>query len=527
MDFYFCSMRKTILKFTVIAMVLALLGLIGIQFYWIGNAVELREEQFKQTINTMMYDLVQRLEKREAIEGFRRHPMGQEVYRYSGGNKLQISFDNDTSLKEAPFKLRIQEVETNDTVGGYIKNVKTIKHVIEGEAIETALSKSDIDSKVQDLLLERENAIQNRSSMVDEVISEWFASIYSKDINQRIPPNELDSVIYTELAARGIKTKYKFGVFDAENQPLYKENCKIHDLETATNDMYRVRLFPNDWLKAPYFLVIHFPLQKSYMLRSMWVMLASSAIFIIVIILVFIKSVLTILRQRKLSEVKNDFINNMTHELKTPIATITLACEALNDPDVNSSEESANSFIGMIKEENKRLGILVENALKTAILDKGELTLKKTEVDVVNLINKVVNNIEIQVKNKSGIVKSNFSEKSVLLSIDKVHFGNVIYNLIDNAIKYSKDTPDILVEVLKKKEHVIIKVSDKGVGISRENQKRIFDKLYRVPTGNIHNVKGYGLGLAYVKATIEKHGGEIAIKSSLGQGSTFIITLPI
>jgi two-component system phosphate regulon sensor histidine kinase PhoR len=262
-------------------------------------------------------------------------------------------------------------------------------------------------------------------------------------------------------------------------------------------------------------------------LQTMWFMLSTSAILILVILGVFWYTIQTILKQKKVSEIKNDFINNMTHELKTPIATIGLACEALTDKDLTRTDSMVDSFVGMINDENKRLGTLVENVLKSAVFDKGELALKKEQIDLFQLVDEVVQSMNIQAKSKGGLIKIDPMLNNVFLQADPMHITNVMYNLLDNAIKYSQNAPTVVVNITENNNNVIVSVKDQGVGISQDNQKRIFDKLYRVPTGNVHNVKGFGLGLSYVKAIVEKHDGSIAVRSTLGQGTNITIIIPI
>ena len=216
----------------------------------------------------------------------------------------------------------------------------------------------------------------------------------------------------------------------------------------------------------------------------------------------------------------------MTHEFKTPISTISLAVEVLNDKSVEKSQERVSNYVKMIGDENKRLSLLVENILQTAILDKGEFKLKVQSIDIHNLIEQTFTNIKLQVENKEGQITSQLNATKPVINADRVHITNILFNLIDNALKYSKDNPDIIVSTKNDDEGIFISVQDNGIGISKDNQKRIFDTMYRVPTGNIHNVKGFGLGLSYVKAVVEKHGGSIKVESELGKGSMFTLYLP-
>lgn len=224
---------------------------------------------------------------------------------------------------------------------------------------------------------------------------------------------------------------------------------------------------------------------------------------------------------------RNDFINNMTHEIKTPIATISLACEALSDKDIMKSEKLHNNYIHVIHEENKRLGNLTERILQSAKLDKGQIMLKKEELDIHEIIADAITNIRLQVENQGGKIRTKLNASRPILMADRVHITNVIYNLLDNANKYTIKEPKIEISTEDSYSGLLISVKDNGTGISKGNQKKIFEKLYRIPTGNLHNVKGFGLGLSYVKAIVEQHGGKITLESELNTGSNFILYLPI
>jgi two-component system phosphate regulon sensor histidine kinase PhoR len=297
-------------------------------------------------------------------------------------------------------------------------------------------------------------------------------------------------------------------------------------IEQFVNDGYKCQLFPSDPYSDINYLRVWFPNQRGYLVRSMWTNLALSGVLLIVIMFLFSFSIGTIYRQKKLSDIKNDFINNMTHELKTPIATISLACEAMNDPDMQKSQRAMQTYIGMINEENKRLGVLVENVLRTAIFEQGEMQLRINKVNLHEVIEQVIRNIEIQVKKKKGQIIKHLDASNPIIEGDHLHITNVIYNLIDNGIKYSETEPTIEIYTRDELSGIAIDFKDNGIGISRENQRKIFDKLYRVPTGNVHNVKGFGLGLSYVKGVIEKHNGTVEVESEVKKGSTFTIHIP-
>jgi signal transduction histidine kinase len=233
-----------------------------------------------------------------------------------------------------------------------------------------------------------------------------------------------------------------------------------------------------------------------------------------------------LLKQKRLSDIKNDFVNNMTHELKTPISTISLASQMLQDKHIDFNRERIVSISNIIDEESKRLGYQVEKVLQAAIYDKGKIRLKLKEVDMNKLISKSMEHFSLQIKNTNGLVSLNLSEELKLIEADEFHFTNVIYNMIDNAIKYCKEVPVIKITSFNKSEGVVLVIEDEGIGISKEDQKRIFEKFYRVPTGNIHNIKGFGLGLNYVKKIIDAHKGVIKLSSELSKGTKFEIYLP-
>ena len=253
----------------------------------------------------------------------------------------------------------------------------------------------------------------------------------------------------------------------------------------------------------------------------------SSIILTLVIILSFSLTIYIIFRQKRLSEIKNDFVSNMTHELKTPISTISLASQMLNDQTIPTESKNYDNISRIIKDESKRLGYQVEKVLQMAIFDHGKIKLKKKKTDINELVHNVITNFALQIENKNGAIEANLDAENAVLHADNVHFTNMISNLVDNAIKYSGDEPEIRVSTMNQKENLIIRVKDNGIGIKKEDQRRIFEKFYRVPTGNIHNVKGFGLGLSYVKKIAEEHNGSISLKSDPGMGTEFEISIPL
>ena len=255
-------------------------------------------------------------------------------------------------------------------------------------------------------------------------------------------------------------------------------------------------------------------------------MLAGSFIFTLIIVFSFAYTIHVIIRQKKLSDIKSDFINNMTHEFKTPIATISLAVDSIRDPRVSANQDKLNYFSRIIKEENKRMNAQVENVLQMAQIDKGEFSIQKDSVNIHQLIQKVVELIALQVESREGIIHLELNASLPIIEADPIHLTNVIFNLVDNANKYSPEKPCIYISSENNDKGIFVRVRDEGIGMTAETQKRIFEKFYRVSTGNIHDIKGFGLGLSYVKAVIEQHGGHVNVQSEAGKGSTFEIFLP-
>ncbi|MBN2747588.1 MAG: HAMP domain-containing histidine kinase [Bacteroidales bacterium] len=333
----------------------------------------------------------------------------------------------------------------------------------------------------------------------------------------------IDSLIRYQFASNNLRITFRFNLYDRIN------NKYLIDSISKGSAKYSDYIFPltsNDLVHQVY-LMVGFPHEKAYLFGQISLMLIMSSLLIISMVFIFLYAIGTIIKQEKLSIMKNDFINNMTHEFKTPISTISLACQALTDKDIPKTADLYSSYIGIIQEENRRLGSMAEKILQSAILERAEMNLNIIDIDITEIVNDVVRNAEIQIRPKNG--KISFIDESPNSTIkgDPVHISNVVNNLLDNAIKYSPDTPTIIIKTKKEKNCVTISISDNGIGISKSNQKKIFDKLYRVPTGNVHEVKGFGLGLTYVKAIVEKHKGSISLESQLGKGTTFHVKLPV
>ncbi len=461
----------------IIIMTIALIGLMVIQSYWIRSAITVKQSNFIRDVNGAISNVVYKLERIEAANQL----------------KNRINY----------MQQRQKWLYTYDSLS---RNVTQNKSMF-----------SDPDELDKYL---------KKSQIAQEVLQNMIFDYSSLPVEKRIFPEELDSLISGELKTKGINTNYEFGVFSPLRNimPIQKTGKYPKEL---LNEGFSFTLFPDDMFNSHDYLMVYFPNEKRFLISQLWQTLSISIIFIIIIILSFAYTVITILRQKKVSEMKNDFINNMTHEFKTPISTISLACEALGDKDIIKSEGLYKNYINVINEENRRLGSMAERILQSASLEKGQILLKMETVDVHEIILETINNIRLQVEKKGGIIKTKLNAASHLIKADKIHFTNVIFNLLDNANKYTPVMPEIIITTENSFSGLLISVKDNGIGISKANQKKIFEKLYRVPTGNLHDVKGFGLGLSYVKTIVEEHGGKINLESEINKGTKFVIYLPV
>ncbi len=511
-------MKKSFITSLIVLICIALVGLIAIQIYWIRNTIALRDSQFKRNVKTAVSDFNDILEREEAMERMKEYNLSRRFFTQLDSIKNARPHGN--------FVVTTQHEGITDTAV-YVNSSGEMALKFGNQRHSTTFFNPFASSPRADSISQQLDRLDiAQAELFTELLASFFKLQIGNDFLSRHSYQSLDSLMKSSLRdVVGINAPFYFGIFDINDMPLVISDAAKDYLPELLEEGYRSRLFPADRIIEPLYLRIHFPTQDSYLLKSMWPLLFASAAFMLIVILAFGYSIRTILYQKKLSAIKNDFINNMTHELKTPIATISLACEALMDP-IMSKSARRDHFLKMIKEENKRLGVLVENVLRSAVLDRGEMQLNKVNVDMHVVIDAAIRNIELQAQQKGGVIDTALDADKPILMGDKVHLTNVIYNLLDNAIKYSNESPLIKVSTHNTDSSIQIRVSDNGIGVRKEDHERIFEKLFRVHTGDVHNIKGFGLGLSYVKMIVEKHHGTVSVQSDLGKGSTFIIQLP-
>ena len=504
-----------------------MLGLIAIQIYWISNAIDIKESQFKQDVQSALVSVARGLEREEALAAMKKNEQGRrimmqldsaaQILRQSIGEPAEIAlqsfqengpqnwkehfkaegidmeFDfgeegswenlitqnlgvkveiNDTSNEGEQVKVRIEQryneepVQVFEQVEDFSNGETTL--FFEDDERNERIHQTFRDDNGSSFMINGTDHSFMAELVIGDLIGSFFENSFLKAIEERVSAPQIDSLLTKELEDRGISADFNLGVYDAYNRPVIMDRTtKEKDMPLLNRSPFAINLFANDIVSSPNALRVYFPNQRGYLISTMWLLLVCSAIFILAIIFAFSYTISTIFRQKKISDIKNDFINNMTHELKTPISTISLACEALNDPDVDTSPQRMKTFVGMINDENKRLGVLVENVLRSAVLDRGELTLKRTEVDMHQVIRNAVKNVELQVNKKGGRIDMHLNAEAPIVNADQVHITNVIYNLLDNANKYTPETPEIKVETKTISNGLMVTVRDNGIGISR------------------------------------------------------------
>lgn len=537
-------MKSFQLRNIIIAIAVALVGLVAIQIYWINNAVSLEKERIERGATEALNDLISMLERHETLTKIRSHQEAKYLF-IEEDDEAGDNFPPDDSLVEFVVKKNIQRTDDRvemkvESEGNGQREEQTITYSVQDlpfgtnfdEELKMHMTTADSirleferesEALNQDMAALRER-LKTKKAFLGDIVQSLIEVNLDQPIDQRIDPKVVDSLLLICLANHRLNLEYEFGVFDDQGELVFGNERHEGKLRASK---VRAQLFPSDIIQLPYYLQVYFPNQGSYIFNSLLSLLLLSLLLIVTLIWTSFFSIRTISNQKKNSEIKNDFINNMTHELKTPISTISLACEALNDPELGKVESVKNRYLGIINAENKRLGLLVEEVLQSAVLDKGDFKLKREDLDVHRLVEEVVDKYQIQLAERKGKVVLHLDAPTSLIEGDKNHLANVLYNLLDNAVKYSKGEPAIEISSSEQEGMLLLDVKDQGIGISAENLKKIFDRLYRVPTGNVHNVKGFGLGLSYVKIITERHGGRVSVESKLNEGSTFYIELPI
>lgn len=549
-------MKKSLLPILISFISLSLVGLVIVQIYWASQTHDQHREQFEQSVALTLAETARIIEAEDAKNQATHATITQrlieklkEIEEEQQAAVEQFFQDaGSTIIDTVHDEFTMPDMQDLENLGGEISASVDSAMAAAGDAIDWV---SDMDNwdfwndldDIEDMADEWVDTMVNdfwdglsaTGDWIDDkasLASEWADEIFNLDndrpLSQRLDMEELDSILIRELADRGIDTEFAWAVFDGTNAEVIIADTNDIYINEIGNSDFSIELFPHDRLEEddPSELKIYFPDQEAHIYGKMYWVFGTTAVLIIMLIIAVSYSIITMVRQKKLSDIKNDFISNMTHELKTPISTIALACEALSDTAIQQTDAQRTSYIGMIGAENKRLGTLVESVLQTSVLEKGELKINPVLIDLNEVIETAVNNLQIRTEKLGGKLQADLKAERTQVMADRIHILNVLSNLIDNALKYTTNAPEIMISTENTEEGIIISVRDNGIGISKENQRKIFDKLFRVPTGNVHDVKGFGLGLSYVSAIVNLHHGGIDVQSEPEQGSTFRVYLP-
>ena len=528
----------------ILMMLLSLTGIIWVQIIWIRRSLEISNVMFNSAVFTSLNEAAGSIESNRKMNFFFDSPMSVNSpegdissylrigsYSSNGGNKINYSATSQsvTGTVDSSGKIRLSDpVITKTDTTFYSGSVSPTMILPQKQGDLTISGNNQLAQAGQvsnpgnrkefiDRVRKRGNEFQNMS---DQMIAE----MYQWEKTMALDNNEVNFALARSFHFSGIETPFEFAVIkDGKVQEgTFKKSGKNDFLKSN----YMVQLFPDNIIKQNLILSVIFPERTNYVLGAMAWLLGGSLLFSFIILATFALSLFFIIRQKKISEMKSDFLNNMTHEFKTPIATISLAADTITNPKVINDEASIKHFIGMIKKENSRMNKKVETILQIASLDKKEIDFKFENVSMHSIIERAVETIEIQVHQKNGKISLNLNAAEPVIYGDYEHLTNLVNNLLDNAIKYSPESPDITVETKNNERGIILSVEDKGIGMTKSVQSKIFERFYRQSSGNVHDVKGFGLGLNYVRAIIDAHKGNVTVTSEPGKGSRFDIFLP-
>ena len=501
--------KKTIWSVATI-MGLSFLALLFLQIKYISEMVAMKKEQFDESVNRSLNQVSRNLELNETLRFLEKDVGAANRKRMESDTVVTSAVDQRTAHAQDYSSF---EMKTTDVKPSSVPKVLIVRN--------DKSTQSQTNKSMREIV---RNRYIYQKALLDRVVMNILYSASEKPLEERVNFRLLDQDLKAELLNNGIGIPYHFTVSTQEGREVYR--CPDYDDE-GEEYTYEQVLYRNDPANKSGIVRIHFPQMNNYIFSSIRFMVPA-IVFTVILLITFIFTIVVVFRQKKYSEIKNDFINNMTHELKTPISSISLAAQMLNDESLTKSPAMMKHIGGAIQEESKRLRFLVEKVLQMSMFDKKDAIFKKKEIDINEMLESVANTFTLRVEHTGGKIMMDIGAVESTIFVDEMHFTNVVFNLIDNAIKYRKpDQPvNLLLSTWNNDDHVFLSVKDDGVGIKKDNLKKIFDKFYRVHTGNVHDVKGFGLGLAYVKNIVDLHKGDIKVESDYGKGTKFTISLP-
>ena len=524
-------MNKLFFRLLIVLMSLSLIGIILVQVYWFDKSFENNEEQFKYHVKQVLGNVANKLQKNEQYSYY-------EMY-----NRLKDSIGKIPQKSDfLEFGYYQRDSRTNETIiysnsinsedygisaSFFDKKLDSLKLKNYTAKRKTEIYNDDIDKSslkqkiTPDIKIEKSGRLDLLDNAQYEIVYKDIAAV--KPIQERVTNEMIQKLLFEELNEYGVKTPFEFNVYSNGLATKIKSEHFRYEKKST----YSIPIFIDNDGNNKYQLLLTFPQKKKFLFSELIGICILSIIFTLIIIIAYASALNQLIKQRQISLIKTDFINNMTHEFKTPIATINLALDAIKNPKIIDDKEKVLRYLQMIKDENKRMHAQVENVLRISKLEKKELDINKESANIHDIIEDAIEHVNLIVDDRNGTITTHFDANRTSVLLNDVHFTNVIVNILDNAIKYSPEKPVIDIYTENVKDFVIVKIKDQGSGMSKVAQKRIFEKFYREHTGDLHNVKGHGLGLAYVKRIIEDHNSQIFVESEKGKGSTFIIKVPL
>ncbi len=546
---YFCHMNKKKFAGLIIMMLLSIFGIIWVQIVWIRNAIKIRNESFNNAVYISLTNAANAIESSRKLNFFNNFVMDDPgLYNNNiGGSSSYLSINSYSSDAGTNMRVKItnQSFSGGNDTGSLTINDRS--YSIKGDT--TIVSDSDtviysatqlpgkmsvaepgeeLNSGSKSMYVRQSDFVEwvkKRSAEFQNMSDKIISEIYQWEKTLELDNKEIDNSLKQSFSFAGIQTPFEYAVVKdgAVQAGTFQRSGKQDFLRSN----YKVRLFPGNIIRQDLILSVVFPERTNYVLGSISWLLVGSFLFSLFILATFGLSLYFIITQKKISEIKSDFINNMTHEFKTPIATISLAADTITNPKIINNEASIRHFIGMIKKENSRMNKKVETILQIASLDKKEIEFRFETVSMHTIIEHAVETIDIQVQQRNGKMKVFYEAADNIVFGDGEHLASLVNNLLDNALKYSPDSPEITIRTRNADGSIIVSVEDKGIGMSKSVQSKIFERFYRQSSGNVHDVKGFGLGLNYARAIIEAHKGNISVFSEPGKGSRFDVFLPL
>ncbi|MCB0383603.1 MAG: HAMP domain-containing histidine kinase, partial [Psychroserpens sp.] len=512
-------MGKKLFILLVVLMSLSLIGIIFVQAFFINNTLKNEEKNFTLNVKRSLSSVSKAIEDKEF-----------EVYSKKLQNLIESGVNPDSTAIRQVFILEQDDMSNETRIYGNSISEESFKvpslffdigldsfnlSRVRNTRITETYDNSNIDGNrsisLQKSIKNFSNLTYLEKAQFESITRDQFKNI---PVYKRVSVDDVSQLLSKQLENNGIDTDFEFAIYDRDlSTKVQSENFDLNPDSTIG-----IPVFLDNNKESDYMLYVDFPKRRKFLLSSILGMIALSILFTSIIIIAYSSAIYQLIKQRRISQIKTDFINNMTHEFKTPIATINLALDSIRNPKIIGDQEKVMRYLKMIKDENKRMNAQVENVLRISKLEKNELNISKERIKLHDIIEDAVSHIELIVEDRKGYVKTHLdAEKSSVLA-NETHFTNVIVNILDNAVKYSDESPKIDVYTENVGNNILLKISDQGNGMSKQVQKRVFEKFYREHTGDVHNVKGHGLGLAYVKRIVDDHSGHVSVESEKGKG---------